>query len=394
MKKIFYLLTPLICFSSLVGCKTEPNKYTVTWKNWDGSLLEIDEDVVEGSMPEYNGETPTKEIEDDFYFCSFSDWNKPLEEVHSDQTYIATFKKELYPDITCVNIKVGEGDNFEIKVQRDSDTLIIDWGDGIREKMDDKWVFNLNHQYGESREYSILIKNAETIYCNSNNLIVSVDLGDVMTEIEPYAFNKCESLESISLPESISNIEYGAFFGCSSLENIEIPDEIVSVGEGAFKQCNKSIYHYDDMNYLSYVGNKFNPYLVLADIVNNRGEILQISSGCKIIPDRVLSSSVFENVIIPGSVKTIGEESFKNCKKLESVKMLDGIETINDRAFYSCSILSLVDLSCVNNIPNCSGHVFDNHATDFKILVKNGMVDQYKSSDGWSAYKDYITDQE
>ncbi|MBR5947323.1 MAG: hypothetical protein IKZ82_01580, partial [Clostridia bacterium] len=35
--------------------------FTVTWVNWDGTELEVDEAVEAGAMPEYNGEEPTKE---------------------------------------------------------------------------------------------------------------------------------------------------------------------------------------------------------------------------------------------------------------------------------------------------------------------------------------------
>ena len=34
--------------------------YTVTWKNWDGTELEKDENVAYGETPQYNGTTPTR----------------------------------------------------------------------------------------------------------------------------------------------------------------------------------------------------------------------------------------------------------------------------------------------------------------------------------------------
>ena len=67
--------------------------FDVVWKNDDGSILEIDENVKMNSFPHYDGDTPTKE-RDQFYEYRFAGWDKPLEMVRCDVTYIATFEKE------------------------------------------------------------------------------------------------------------------------------------------------------------------------------------------------------------------------------------------------------------------------------------------------------------
>lgn len=71
----------------------EINRYTVTWIDEDGTVLELDEEVEHGSMPSYDGEEPVKEA-DSNYTYSFEGWTPEVSEVTGDITYQASYKKE------------------------------------------------------------------------------------------------------------------------------------------------------------------------------------------------------------------------------------------------------------------------------------------------------------
>ena len=70
-------------------------KYTITWLNYNGELLETDELVPYGSMPTYDGETPEKNVEDPQYSYIFAGWDAAIVPVAGNATYKATYTQEL-----------------------------------------------------------------------------------------------------------------------------------------------------------------------------------------------------------------------------------------------------------------------------------------------------------
>ena len=73
--------------------KEEARKYTIVWKNEDGSVLKTDE-VGYGSMPEYKGDTPMKESTAQHAYI-FNDWFPSVSSVSGDAEYTATYNSEI-----------------------------------------------------------------------------------------------------------------------------------------------------------------------------------------------------------------------------------------------------------------------------------------------------------
>ena len=74
------------------GAYAEETKYTITWNNWDGSLIKTTE-VAEGETPVFDGTTPTRPA-DSTYVYTFDKWTPDIVPATADATYTATYKSE------------------------------------------------------------------------------------------------------------------------------------------------------------------------------------------------------------------------------------------------------------------------------------------------------------
>lgn len=89
MKYINSFLASSMILSVLISCN---KKYIITWKNYDGSVLKIDKEVNKGTIPSYDGETPTKPRTSQFSY-SFNGWSPSITSVKCDATYTASYKE-------------------------------------------------------------------------------------------------------------------------------------------------------------------------------------------------------------------------------------------------------------------------------------------------------------
>lgn len=65
------------------------NKYTITWKNYDGSVLKT-ESLEYGATLSYSGTTPTRAYDSSYHY-TFKGWDKTVVAVTGAATYTATF---------------------------------------------------------------------------------------------------------------------------------------------------------------------------------------------------------------------------------------------------------------------------------------------------------------
>ena len=93
-------------FTATAKPAPEPDKYTVTWKNWNGDVLKTDANVEAGTMPSYTGDTPTK-AEDADNTYTFQKWTPDVAKVTGDVTYTAVFTATAKPTPVTVTYTVA-----------------------------------------------------------------------------------------------------------------------------------------------------------------------------------------------------------------------------------------------------------------------------------------------
>lgn len=158
-----------------------------------------------------------------------------------------------------------------------------------------------------------------------------------ITQILPYVFYSNSKIEQIIMPNQITSVGMFAFKECSNLKSITLSNNLKSLGDSCFWNC----FSLKELNVPTSL-EKIEPYAFW-------------NTGIKTID-------------IPESVKEIGLGAFNECSLLEKVyikspQVVTTYFTDYYQAFSRCTNLQ-------------------------KIYVPAQLVDEYKSHEFWSLYRD------
>lgn len=137
---VLLLFLVLFLLTSCGSLNNYDKYYTITFKNYDGTILQTDS-IREGVMPTYNNSDP-KRKKDDKYFYEFNGWNPSITEVSADAIYRATYTKKDIQSYT-VTFKNYDGTILQTDSIEVEETPIYSNSIPTREQ-DDKYTYTFN----------------------------------------------------------------------------------------------------------------------------------------------------------------------------------------------------------------------------------------------------------
>lgn len=151
------------CGYSYVDNKTDPLFITITRKNYDGTILEVDNNVSYGTTPTYEGATPIKES-DSRYKYTFAGWTPEVVIATKDATYTAVFSEEKITYTIDFDLNGGSSSSYKGPIEVKIFSKDIFFFDCVKED----WQFR-------GWEY-----NGEKIFDEKGNQLKNVTLVDDM----------------------------------------------------------------------------------------------------------------------------------------------------------------------------------------------------------------------
>lgn len=182
------------------------------------------------------------------------------------------------------------------------------------------------YNFAENRLFRYCPGKADSVY----------QMPETVKRVEAGAFQGAANLTDITLSSHLTRIGIAGFYGCSGLTSIELPETVEYVCESAFAQCSS----------LTAVSLPAQQTIIPKDIFRGCTSLqyVELSDGITEIGSGAFSCSGIQTVIIPDSVRTVGDNAFGGCASLESVYLPAGITQIGDYTFNKCSVLKEITI--------------------------------------------------
>ncbi len=184
----------------------------------------------------------------------------------------------------------------------------------------------------------------------SGKLVISSTIeGNPVTSIGDWAFTSCTKLTSITIPDGVTSIGRAAFSDCSNLTTIE-----VGTGNLNYTDVNGILFNKEKTVLHTYPAGKTGANYTISNSVTSIGE------------NAFKRCTSLTSIKIPDSVTSIGRGAFWSCRGLTSIKIPDSVTSIGTFAFADCSSLS--DITIPDSVTSIGGFAFASGLPDSSNL--------------------------
>ena len=187
--------------------------------------------------------------------------------------------------------------------------------------------------------------------------ITTAKIPEGVTAIKQNVFSGCTSLNTVTIPSNLTSIGLNAFSNCTALKSLTIPASVTSISDNAFTGCtalthttvpgsyadqwcirNSSMYS-DLFTY-----EQTNTGKVVTGYTGTGGSVYIPSYVIAIGDNAFKENRKITSLHIPGKVKSVGEWAFYQCDNLTHVRMESGVEKLGKESFSSCDNLISIDI--------------------------------------------------
>lgn len=185
--------------------------------------------------------------------------------------------------------------------------------------------------------------------------ITEIKIPDSVKQIADWAFHSCSYLKEVKLPKSITSIGFAVFDGCTMLEKIYYPKKLRGFEEDLSQGNNAELIPYTKTPPAAKRTSSTSYWKPLQPVVMPMpqhvveqlrwkvegktltvGGVSEIKDYSKEKPPWIDSLEDIQRIVIEDGVEKIAANSFIECTRLEQVIIPASVKTIGDFAFTSC----------------------------------------------------------
>jgi hypothetical protein len=205
----------------------------------------------------------------------------------------------------------------------------------------------------------------------SSGRLVSLILPPTLKTIGNYAFYNEGALKSVDWPVAPPDAAIGAyaFYGCRSLVSLKLPGYLTAIGNYGFAGCRSLSGALALPDTLTTIGAHAFSNLSLSSV-----DWPVAPEGAALGEQAFRDCSSLVSVRLPATLTSIGNYAFSSCISLGSISLPEALTSIGDYAFSGCRSLSSVDWPAITAEATLGTNAFANCNILASISLPEGLT--------------------